>query len=281
MIDTHTHIVAPDQQAYPLSPRPLSGEWYLEAPQSAEELIDCMRKSGVEQAVLVQPMGAYSFDNRYTADSAAAHPRYFASACCVDADGEDPVADLRQWVEERGKHGVRLFALTREQRSRLAEERVVPIWECAAEIGAHVIVTILGHQLGELRQALERFPDTPVSLDHCAFPNTGGVDFAEAEPLFALADLPNLNLKVTTHVLDSAAEACGDPARFIEALVGHFGADRIMWGSDFCQIHDRPYAELVELARRSFRTLCAVDRAHCLSGTARRIWPALDSWREV
>ena len=68
MIDTHTHIVAPDEAAYPLSPRPLSGAWYREAPHSAEDLLDCMKKAGVDQAVLVQPMGAYSFDNRYTAD---------------------------------------------------------------------------------------------------------------------------------------------------------------------------------------------------------------------
>jgi L-fuconolactonase len=281
IVDTHVHIVAADEEKYPLSPRSLSGPWYREAPHSAEDLLDCMRGAGVDHAVLVQPLGAYSFDNSYTADSAARYPERFASACSVDVDAPNPVADLRHCIEDRGMHGVRLFAISREPRSWLAEERAAPLWRCAAELGAHVIVTILGHQLGELRRALERFPDTLVSLDHCAFPSMGGEAFAEAEPLFALADLPNLNLKVTTHVLDSAAESCGEPAPFVEALVGHFGADRIMWGSDFCQIHDRPYEELVELAHRSFRTLSSVDRAHCLSGTARHLWPALDSGRET
>jgi L-fuconolactonase len=266
IVDAHVHVVASDEEAYPLTPRPLSGEWYREAPHSAEDMLQCMSAAGVDRAVLVQPMGAYSFDNRYTADSASAYPARFAGACCVDVEAADPVADLRHWVVERGMRGVRLFALSREGRSWLAEPRAVPLWACAAELGAHVIVTILPHQLGELREALVRFPETPVSLDHCAF--------AEGEPLLALADLPNLHLKVTTHTLDAASKATGDAAGFVESLVARFGADRVMWGSDFCQTHDRPYTELVNLAHHAFRTLCEDDRTRCLGGTAQHLWPA-------
>ena len=74
VVDTHTHVVAPDREAYPLSPRPLSGAWYDEAPCSAPELIGLMNAAGVDRAVLVQAVGAYSFDNRYVADSAAQAP---------------------------------------------------------------------------------------------------------------------------------------------------------------------------------------------------------------
>jgi len=280
IVDTHVHIVAADEEKYPLSPRSLSGPWYREAPHSAEDLLECMQGAGVDRAILVQPLGAYSFDNRYTADSAASYPQHFVSACSVDVDAADPVADLRHCIVERGMHGVRLFAISREPRSWLTEERAVPLWRCAAELGAHVIVTIFGHHLGDLRSALERFPDTPVSLDHCAFPSIGGEAFAEAEPLFALADLPNLHLKVSTHVLDAAAKSIGEPAPFVEALVERFGAERVMWGSDFCQTHDRPYAELVKLARRAFGTLSEEDQALCLGGTARRLWPALEHQEE-
>ena len=265
IVDAHAHVVAPDEEAYPLSPRPLSGPWYREAPHSAEDLLACMDAAGVARAVLVQPVGAYSFDNRYTADSAAAHPARFASACCIDVDGEDPVGELRYWVAERGMRGVRLFALSREPRSWLAAERALPLWECAGELGAQVIVTILGHQLGELREALDRFPEIPVSLDHCGF--------AQGEPLLALADLPNLHLKVTTHTLDAALRANGNAAPCVESLVAHFGAERIMWGSDFCQTHDRPYRELVALAQSAFGTLGSEERARCLGGTALRLWP--------
>jgi L-fuconolactonase len=269
IVDTHTHIVSQDEQAYPLSPRPLSGEWYREAPCSAEGLRAAMEECGVDRAVLVQPMGAYSFDNSYTADSAAADPGHFTSACCVDPDADDPLETLEYWLAERGMRGVRLFALSRGE-SWLAEPRTFPLWECAARLDAHVIVTIFAHQLPELRRVLERFPEIDVSLDHCAFP-----DVKAPEPLFSLAALPNLHLKVSTHVLDAAAAAEGSASPFVRRLVDHYGAERIMWGSDFSQTHDRSYPELVAFGRRAFAELGGDERDACLGGTALRLWPDL------
>ena len=209
-----------------------------------------------------------------TADSAAAHPDRFVAACCVDPDAEDPVGRLTGWVEDCGMRGVRLFALSQGE-SWLAQPRTFPIWERAAELGIHVIVTIFGHQLGELRRMLERYPSIDVSLDHCAFP-----DLAAPDPLFELADLDNLNLKVSTHVLDAAIRSEGSEGSaqpFIRRLVDVFGAERLMWGSDFCQTHDRSYAELVELGRTAFAALDHRDRAACMGETALRLWPSLAS----
>lgn len=270
IVDTHTHVVAPDRAAYPLSPRPLSGAWYDEAPCSAQELAEQMGAAGVDRAVLVQAVGAYSFDNRYLADIAAATPERFVSACCVDPDGDDPVGTLSHWLGERGMQGVCLFALAAEGASWLADPRTFPLWECAVRHDAHVIVTIFARQIDELRRVLTRFPDARVSLDHCAFP-----DIADPEPLFALADLPNLHLKVSTHVIDAAGKTDGDAAPFVRKLVDRFGADRIMWGSDFCQTHDRSYGELVALGRRAFAALDAASQAACLGGTAQRLWRGL------
>lgn len=267
IVDSHSHVVSPDRARYPLSPRPLSGDWYDRSPCSADELSELMGGAGVDRAVLVQAVGAYSFDSRYVADSAAARPERFWSACCVDPEAPDALATLEGWLRHDGVQGVRLFALAREQGSWLADPRTFPIWESAREHGAHVIATIFARQLPELRQVLERFPDVPVSLDHCAF-----ADPASPEALLALSELPNLHLKVTTLVLDGARRAQGDSGPFVERLVRHFGSNRIMWGSDFCQTQDRPYGELVDLARRAFAGLEPAERAACLGGTAARLW---------
>jgi L-fuconolactonase len=269
IVDTHTHVVAPDESAYPFTPRPLTSEWYRTAPCSAPQLRESMDAAGVDRAVLVQPISAYSFDNRYAADSAARCPERFAAACCVDPDGDAPVDELTYWIRDRAMGGVRFFAISTRD-SWLADERTVPLWEQAAELGAHVIVTILPQQLPELRTVLQRFPAIAMSLDHCAFP-----DPAAPEPLFAFAEYPNLHLKVTTHVLDAAAEQGGDPAPFVSEIVRHFGAERVMWGSDFSQTHNRPYGELVGLAHRGFAALSVAERAACMGGTALGLWPTL------
>ena len=58
LVDTHTHVVSSDPERYPLSPRDLSGKWYLEAPASASDLVAVMDESGVDQAILVPGVGA-------------------------------------------------------------------------------------------------------------------------------------------------------------------------------------------------------------------------------
>ena len=123
------------------------------------------------------------------------------------------------------------------------------------------------HQIPELIAFLEAFRDVPVSLDHCGFPSA-----AAPGSLFALARFPKLHLKVTTHVIDSGAEHHGVPEPFVAQIAQAFGAERMMWGSDFSQTHDRSYAELAALGRRAFGGLSAREREACLGGTAARIW---------
>ena len=275
LIDTHTHVVSSDTERYPLNPAGLPGAWYREAPHGAEQLIERMDEAGVERAVLVQGVGAYSYDNAYAADCAERYPERFWSACCIDVEAPDALARIDYWIGERGMGGIRLFALPRDGKSWLADPATFPIWERAAELGARVIVTVLYPQLETLAGVLDRFPDTPVSLDHCGFPPLGADPTSDAPALFALASRRQLHLKATPHVLDGAVEHGGTAASAAEALVAAFGSARVMWGSDFCQTYDRPYRALVGLAQDAFAGLAPDDRANCLGETARRLWADL------
>ncbi len=65
----------------------------------------------------------------------------------------------------------------------------------------------------------------------------------------------------------------GDPVDLVDRLAAVFGAERLMWGSDFPQTHDRPYPELVDLGRRACARLSAGDQAAFLGGTALTLTP--------
>ena len=266
LVDAHTHVVSSDPDAYPLSPAALPGSWYLQSPCSAEGLLGEMDAAGVERAVLVQPLGAYSFDNRYAAAGASAHPDRFTAACCVDPRGDSPAETLRGWLDHSGVGGARFFALS-GQRSWLSDPATFVLWEQAAASGAHVIVTVYESQFDELASVLGHFQGVAVSLDHCGF-----CDVASPEPLLELARFQNLCLKVTTNVIDGATEVEGTARRFVRRLAGAFGAERLMWGSDFCQTHDRPYAELVRAGIEAFGDLSGAQQDACLGGTAQRLW---------
>jgi predicted TIM-barrel fold metal-dependent hydrolase len=54
-----------------------------------------------------------------------------------------------------------------------------------------------------------------------------------------------------------------------------FGAERLLWGSDYPQTHDRTYAELAELGRHACSRLAAVDQHRFLAANALRLWPSL------
>ncbi len=267
IVDSHVHVIAPDLTRYPFTPRSLSGQWYIDGPCSAEELLGAMDTSGVDRAILVQAVGAYTFDNAYAADEGRARPDRFASAACIDPLAEKPFETLEYWARERGMQGLRIFAVSRTDETWLADPKTFPLWERALDLGSHLIVTIMNHQLPHLHPFLDAFRDAPISLDHCAFP-----DPATPASLFDLARYPNLHLKVTTHVLDAAVEHNGEALPFVTRLVETFGAERLMWGSDFCQIQGRRYAELVALAHRAFDGLPEKERAACLGETAARLW---------
>src|SRR5437868_3077595 len=80
----------------------------------------------------------------------------------------------------------------------------------------------------------------------------------------ALADLPAVHCKVSTHVLEPTT----DPGSFVAALAASFGADRLCWGSDFPQTQSMPYAAMVDLARRASEGLDDAGRDAFLGGTS-------------
>ncbi len=266
IVDTHVHVVADDFERFPLNPAGVGTQWFRQSPVTVEEFAEQSAAAGVERAVLVQAFGAYTYDNAYAAAAAAEHPGRFVSVGIPDvADAAAPDA-VRALAQTPGFAGIRLFAIG--DSVRLDDERSFALCALAGELGLAVTVALLVPELPQLRTLLERFPGQPVLLDHGGFPDLGGgPPFAAARPLFDLADCPNLHLKVTTHALDTPG--------VLPRLVEVFGAERVLWGSDFPQVQDRPYPALVALGRSAADALTPEQRDAFLGGNALRLFPAL------
>ena len=285
IVDSHTHVVAADERRYPLTPYGLDqgvgaerkqAAWFRDVPVGAEDLLARMDQAGVGAALLVQGVGAYSYDNSYAVDAVHVAPRRLASVVCVDPLAPGAVATLRTLVEVRGARGVRLFTVTKSASTWLDEDAGFALWEEARRLRIPVVVTILARQIPKLANALRRFGDVPVALDHCGFPDLrGGPPYAGAAALADLASFPNLRLKVTTHVLRLAEKDRAGPAAFVEHLAAIFGAARLAWGSDYSQTHDRPYPDMVRLAQNACAGLGEADRNRFLGSTALDLWPEL------
>ena len=265
LVDTHVHVVAPDEERYPLQPSGVTGPWYRTDPCSLPRLLTLLDEADVAQAVLVQAISAYGDDNRYVLDAAAEARGRCPAVICVDLEGPDP-AGAADRLLRAGARGLRWVAI---HGGGLAEPRAV--WEVARHRAVPVVVTILAAQLPALAEVAPALRPIPLALDHCGF-----ADFRDGVPdaLAALAEHPNVTLKVSTIAFDDAA-AHGDVRELLGDLVARFGSRRLMWGSDYSQTHDRPYVELAGYARHAASKLGDEDRNWFLAGTARSLWPEL------
>jgi predicted TIM-barrel fold metal-dependent hydrolase len=272
IVDTHVHVVAPDEARYPLHPAGVGSQWYREHPVTAEQFLATANDAGVDRAVLVQAFGAYGSDNSYVLDALRVAPERFVGVVIVDPDDPDAAARLRELAAVPGCWGVRFFGIGGDT-GWFDGDAGRTLWSTATDLDLRVVATLLAPDLPRLATMLTLHPGVPVVLDHCGFPDlSDGPPFLGAASVLALADHPGLHLKITSHVLEAAGAY---PAEFVARVAAAFGAERLVWGSDYPQTHDRSYADLLALGRAACASLADRDRDLVLGGNALRLWPQL------
>ena len=274
IVESHCHIISPDQQKYPRDLGPNPGAWVRDL--SAQEFIALNDAAGVERAILVQAFGAYKYDNRYVADVAAAYPKRFAGVCIVDALRPDAPQMLDFWVKERGIKGLRVVTWT-EPELMLDDPRLDPLWQRASELRIPVCVLTNFPQVWRLRRVLEHFDQLPVALDHLGLPRLDDAPhFSNEQALFDLARFPNFHGKFSSWTITAAAKN-GAPAvvEFFRRLTDKFGARRLMWGTNFPASNDRSYQGFVAYAREQLSSLSSDEQRWIFGETALSLWPML------
>jgi predicted TIM-barrel fold metal-dependent hydrolase len=291
MIDTHLHPIADDLACYPISPiGGVQSEWSKGIQLTGDEILAHMDRAGVARATLVQASTVHGYDNTYCAVSCSLHPERFVGIGCIDPLAPNATDTLSDWIERWGMRGLRLFtivstqfpedAASAAQRDWLDDPRTYPVWQRAEALGIPVDVQISMRGLRMVAAMLERFPNVPVLLDHLAgVPLGDGPPYAAAAPVLALSSYPNCYLKFTTNTIRAASSGKSQPQPFFEVLIRRFGADHLLWGSNFPATRGSPaapYADLVVEARSALAFLSSDEQEQLFSGTARRLYPALD-----
>ena len=278
VIDSHTHVIASDTGKYPVAPvGGRQSEWSKERPVSHDGLVAAMDEAGVDQAVVVQASTVYGHDARYVVEAVRAHPTRFVGVFSVDPVADDAVEQMKRWLGE-GLVGLRLFTTGSTmpgQAHWLADPTSYPVWDYAEANGVPVCLQMTMEGVPMLRTLLERFPRVDVLLDHLARPDLAkGAPYADAQPLFDLAAFPGVHLKLTNRTLAAATEGAATVASFIPFVLQAFGAERVLWGSNF------PAAEgslkaLLDEAKAGLAALPERERQVIFAGAAQRLYPQL------
>lgn len=280
IVDIHPHIVSTDTVRYPVTP--IGGkqsDWSKERSVTLEELVAAMDQGGVAKAAIVHSSTTYGFNNDYVADSVATHPGRFTGVFSVNVTEPDAPERMRYWYS-KGLTGMRIYArgsTIKEAWLALDDPRVLPAWECAAELGISVATNMhgTGPGLEQVKTIAKRFPGVSLIIDHLGRPPVDdGPPYAAAGDYYSLADFANVYLKFTPSALKSMIKGKADTDTLMPKLVSVFGANRIAWGSNY-PASPGTMSDIVAAAKKALRTVSAADQNWIFANTALLLYPAL------
>jgi L-fuconolactonase len=242
-----------------------------------DDLRPAARAAGVGATVLVQ-----------TVTVAAETPELLALA-----DSDPLVAGVVGWTDltspaigdelarlTGGPGGGRLVSVRHQVQSEpdpdwLRRPDVIRGLRAVAAAGLCYDLVVLPHQLPAATYAAAAVPGLTLILDHAGKPRIAGGDLgAWTAAVRALAARPNTACKLSGLVTEAPGGAKPQAfARVADVVLSAFGADRVMFGSDWpvCLLAS-DYAGVMALARSLTAGLSPAERAAVFSGTAARAY---------
>jgi predicted TIM-barrel fold metal-dependent hydrolase len=273
VIDAHSHIWTRDIEKYPLAKGAALADL---APPSftTEELLAKMASENVERCVLIAHNVFYGFDNRYMIDAAKAHPGTFRIVGMVDDAKPHPDAEMKRLLP-LGVTGFRIVPWRRGEQW-LSNPGMRTMWECAAETRQAICCLLNPENLPEVDKNCERFPDTPVVIDHFARIGIDGTfDDAELKNLCQLARHKHTSVKISAYyALGKKKPPHLELLPVIKRLYESFGASRLMWASDspYQLVGENSYSASIALVRDRIDFVTEGERDCLLGGTADRVF---------
>ena len=264
IIDSHLHIWSDDVERFPRQEVPYPG--------SAELLLEYMDEAGVEQSVIVLSMH-YQYDNRLLAATLKEYPDHFAGIGVVDPRGQEAADALTRLVEDHGIGGVRLRGTIEDE--WFCRDDTAPLWKRAAALNVPLCLLGRPNQVGLMYRMAERFPETPVVIDHFAMiPSSAGVESEEFQTFLGLAQFPKVHIKLSgLYYWGGGHYPYPEAQAPLKAALAAFGAERVLWGSDWPHIlFGGGYIRCLNFVRRELPWLSDAEKEQVLGGTARRLW---------
>jgi L-fuconolactonase len=275
IIDAHHHVwdlaVRDQPWIHGLGPS------VLQRGYSMADLRPAAERAGVIGTVLVQTVTVPEETPELLA-LAAADPLIAAVVGWTDLTGRAVADDLTRLGSGPGGQ---YLASIRHQ----VQEEPDPDWlrrpdvlrglRAIAAAGLCYDLVVLPHQLPAASYAAANVPDLMFVLDHGAKPPiTDGALEPWATAIRAFAALPNTACKLSGLVTEAApGSAVTAFTPFADVILSAFGADRVMFGSDWpvCLLAS-DYASVLTLAQALVSGLSEAERAAVFAGTAARVY---------
>jgi len=297
LFDSHAHLVADDQVAYPRNPMQRAADAPYRPPgvigrpgghhgpnpinevPDAVRMLRWMAQEHVDGIVAVQKRMIYRYDNSYILDSSDKYRDLFSAVVILDAEDGATPGLVRTWIRKHGLAGVRLFGGRKPDGSMpwLNSPMALKTWEVAQQAGLVMDLEVLsqgggGPSIPSILELARDYPDVRIVLDHLLEPEMEeGEHFGLDERYEKLAGKKNIFFKFTSINLDICREA-GIPAdKVLRRAVDMFGADHLMWGSDI-GTSSGTYKDMVQRMLDACVLLTPQERRAVLHDTGKRVF---------
>lgn len=229
---------------------------------------------GLAGSVVVQSQ-ADDRDTDWLLRLAADEPLVLAVVGWVDLASPQAAERIAQLAREPKLRGLRPMLQNLPDAAWIAAPGLDPAIDAMVAHGLSLDALVLQRHLPHLLTLARRRPDLAIVIDHGAKPPIASSAFSDwADAISALAALPQVHCKLSGLLTEAAPDQPPEAlAPYVRHLVSAFGAERLMWGSDWPVLNlAGDYEGWLDLARTLSGLTKPEDLAALFGGTCRQFY---------
>lgn len=273
-VDAHQHFWRLDQRRGAWPPPELAA---IHRDFLPDDLAPLLAAHDIGATVLVQSLPSEA-DTGFLLAVAARHAFVRGVVGWVDLKAADAPARIGRLAANPVLKGVRPMLQDLDDDSWIADPALAPAVLALIDAGLSFDALVLPRHLPSLLTFARRFPSLPVCIDHAAKPDiahgAGAVHLPWADDLARLAALPQVVCKLSGLVTEAGPEWHADQlAPYAGHVLDCFGADRVLWGSDWPVLNlAGDYAGWIAASAGLLARLDEDQREQVMGGNARRFY---------
>ncbi|MGE7368718.1 amidohydrolase family protein [Neorhizobium sp. NPDC001467] len=234
------------------------------------DLMPEIKAAGVTGTVLVQSLPSVE-DTRFMLGLAEENDFILGVVGWVDMKAADAPAVIADLAKAKKLKGLRPMLQDIADENWIDDPTLEPAVE--AMIANHLVfdALVLEPHLSALHAFARRHPSLPVVIDHGAKPRIASGHFSDwRHAMLRLAEMDNVSCKLSGLLTEGGDQDPRALRPYIETILDLFGADRVIWGSDWPVVNlAGTYAAWIKQCRE---IVPATDHDAVFGGNARRFY---------
>ena len=230
-IDAHQHFWQLAARAGGWPPPSLAAIYRDFAP---EDLAPLLAEHGVQGTVLVQSLPSED-DTHWLLALAEQTDFIRAVVGWTDLLALDAPAAIARLASHKKLKGLRPMLQDLDDEQWIADPALAPALTAMVEHRLRFDALVLPRHLPALLECARAWPQLPIVIDHAAKPPVAEAAFGRwREDLAQLAALPNVHCKLSGLVTEASTDwRVDDLQPYVAHVLSVFGAQRVIWGSDW------------------------------------------------